>query len=230
MVAAAIIDDMLALIEERYSDRLPPRHVNWPAVPVRNGRTGKSKASQIGRLVNVRLQLVTDEEVALLDNPGLRQRQAARRTFNQRRFARWCQEAYEQGGVLTLLELSLLSGLSANRIGVILRQYEQENHVIVPIRGTVHDIGSSVTHKVEVIRRYLKGHSPANIAYELNHSQSSVDAYIKGYERIRRLAQKFPVHEIPSLAGCGNHLLHQYLELMRTYEPNLTLFQDTADS
>jgi hypothetical protein len=228
LVAAAIVDDILALIDERYSDQLPPRYVNWPAVPVKNGRSGKSKAPQIRNLVNVRLQIVTDEEVALLDNPALRQQQAARRTFNQQRFARWCQEAYDQGGVLTLLELSLLSGLSANRIGVILRQYEQENSLIVPIRGTVHDLGSSVTHKTEVIRRYLQGQSPADIAYELNHSQASVDAYIQGYDRVRKLAQKFPLEDLPVLAGYGKHLICQYLKLMDTYEPDLELFSSTS--
>ena len=230
MVAAAIIDDILALIEARYSDKMPPRYVNWPAVPVTNGRSGKTKAPQIHNLVNVRLQIVTDEEVAMLDNPALRQQQAARRTFNQQRFARWCQEAYEQGGVLTLLELSLLSGLSANRIGVIIRQYEQENHLIVPIRGTVHDLGSSVTHKVEVIRRYLQGQSPADIAHELNHSQVSVDAYIKGYERVRKLAQKFPADEVPVLAGHGQHLVDQYLKLMYTFEPHVVLFSSDTNN
>ncbi|MBK9233846.1 MAG: DUF1670 domain-containing protein [Anaerolineae bacterium] len=90
-------------------------------------------------------------------------------TFNQQRFVRWCQEAYDQGGVLTLLDLSLLSGLAESYAGQLLRQYEQEHAMTVPIRGTVHDIGPSVSHKAEVIRRYLRGQSPADIARELNH-------------------------------------------------------------
>lgn len=228
LVAEAIVDDIMTLVDEQYSTKMPPRYVNWPTVPVINGRPGKSKAPQVRNLVNVRLQIVTDDEVALLDDPGLRRQQQARRTFNQQRFARWCQEAYQQGGVLTLLELSLLSGLSANRIGVIIRDYEKEQHTIVPIRGTVHDLGSSVTHKVEVIRRFLRGQSPADIARELDHHQSSVDAYIKGYERIRKLAQRFPPDDIPSLAGCGQSLVREYTEIIRKYEPDLTLYSHTS--
>lgn len=228
IVAEAIVDDIMTLIDEQYSTKMPPRYVNWPAVPINNGRPGKSKAPQVRNLVNVRLQIVTDDEVALLDDPDLCRHQKARRTFNQQRFARWCQEAYQQGGVLTLLELSLLSGLSANRIGVIIREYEREQHTIVPIRGTVHDLGSSVTHKIEVIRRFLRGQSPADIAFELNHHQSSVDAYIKGYERIRKLAQRFPADDIPTLAGCGQSLVREYLELIRLYEPTLQLCSETV--
>ncbi|MBK9232476.1 MAG: DUF1670 domain-containing protein [Anaerolineae bacterium] len=51
--------------------------------------------------------------------------------------------------------------------GQLLRQYEQEHAMTVPIRGTVHDIGPSVSHKAEVIRRYLRGQSPADIARNL---------------------------------------------------------------
>ncbi len=100
----------------------------------------------------------------------------------------------------------------------------------MPIRGTVHDLGSSVTHKTEVIRRFLRGQSPADIAFELNHHQSSVDAYIKGYERIRKLAQKFAPDDIPALAGCGRSLVREYLALIRKYEPDLTLYSDISAS
>ena len=39
VVAEAIVTDILQLIEEVYSDRLPPCYTNWPAVPVDNGKS-----------------------------------------------------------------------------------------------------------------------------------------------------------------------------------------------
>ena len=152
IVAEAIVQDILYLLEDVYSDRLPPRYVYWPAVPLKNGHTGKSP--EIHDLVNVRLQLVTDEEVALLNDQKLCGQRIARRIFNQPRFVRWCREAFAQEGVLTLLDLSLLSGLSEAQAGVLIRQYEEEQKTTVPIRGTVHDIGRSVSHKAEVVRRF----------------------------------------------------------------------------
>lgn len=223
LVAEAIVSDILCLIDTAYSDHLPPRFTYWPAVPLHNGHTGKSP--DIHDLVNVRLQLVTDEEVALLNDQKLCGQRIARRTFNQTRFVRWCQEAYDQGGVLTLLDLSLLSGLPEGRAGHLIREFEQEQQTTVPIRGTVHDLGPSVSHKAEVIRRFLKGHSPADIAYELRHSQQAVDAYIKDYETTRKLVQKFPLQEIPALSRRALSVVKEHVKLIREYEPDLQFYE-----
>lgn len=118
-VASAIVEDILTTINQVYTDHLPPRHVIWPAVSVRNG--SYTKSPDIHELVPVRLQMVTDEEVALLDDRQLRKEHRSRRRFNQVRYARWCQEAYQQGGVLSLLDLSLLSGYSEKHISTLVR-------------------------------------------------------------------------------------------------------------
>lgn len=222
VVAAAIVDDILAQIEELYSDRLPPRHINWPTVPVHNGSKGKSP--DIHQLVNVCLQMVTDQEVAILNDQKLLGQQAAKRTFNQHRFARWCQEAYDQGAVLTLFDLSLLSGLGEGQVGYLLRQYQEEHRTTLPLRGTVHDIGPAVSHKAEVIRRFLRGQSPADIARQLNHTQQAVDTYIKDYEVTRKLAQKFPIKDIPALSRRSMSLVKEHIKLIRQYEPELVFF------
>ena len=224
IVALAIVTDILALIQERFSDKLPPRHVNWPAVPIRHDTQVKNV--DLRTQVNVRLQVVTDEEVALLNDQQLRNQRTARMAFNQHRFVRWCQEAYQQGAVLSLFELSLLSGISEGQIGRLILREEQQSGKTIPVRGTIHDLGGSVTHKAEVIRRYLRQESPADIARELSHSQQAVDIYIKDYLRIRQLAQKFPVAEIHALAKCSQRLVHEYIKLLRTYEPNVKLYSD----
>lgn len=225
VVAQAIVADILALIDQAYSDKLPPQHVHWLTVPVHNGSTGKSP--HITELVTIRLQIVTDEEVALLNDQHLLSQQAARRAFNQHRYVRWCQEAYQQGGVLTLLDLSLLSGLTEGQVGNLIRQYEAEHQTTVPLRGTVHDIGPAVSHKAEVVRRYLRGQSPADIARELNHSQKAVDIYIKDYEVTRKLVQRFPSSEIPALSGRASSVVKEHIKLIQQYEPDLVFFEDS---
>jgi predicted transcriptional regulator len=222
VVAAAIVDDLLALIDQLYTNQLPPRHLNWPAVPIHNGSNGKSP--DIQQLVTVRLQMVSDQEVALLNDQKLLGQQAAKRTFNQHRFARWCQEAYAQGGVLSLFDLSLLSGLSEAQVGYLIRQYEQDQLLTLPLRGTVHDVGPSVSHKAEVIRRFLRGQSPAEIARDLNHTQPAVDTYIKDYEVTRKLVQKFPLAEIPALSRRSASLVKEHIKLIRQYEPDLAFY------
>ena len=125
--------------------------------------------------------------------------------------------------MLTLLDLSMLSGMSEHYVGELLREYEAEHGKVVPRRGTVHDLGPSVTHKAEVVRRWLRNESPAQIARALGHSQEAVERYISSFQKVRLLAQKFPVADLPVLAGLSASVVKQYIALLRHYEPALTL-------
>jgi hypothetical protein len=219
VIARAIVDDILATIDQCYAERVPPKSVTWLAV--RLEKRGRRKGINVTDLVPVQLKMYTENEVALLTDPALRKKRQARRSFNRARFARWCFEAYEQGGVLTQLDLSLLSGLSAHYISKEVRKYEEETGEIVPTRGTVHDLGPSVTHKAEVVRRWLRHQSPVRIARETKHSQASVDRYIADYQRVRLLVQKIPVEELPALASLSESVVEEYVELIKQYEPDL---------
>lgn len=225
VIARAIVEDILVTFEQCYPERVPPKTVVWLAV--RRDSRGQRKGLTSSDLLPVQLQVITTAEVQLLTDPALgnAQRRQARPAFNQARFVRWCQEAYEQGGVLTYLDLSLLSGLSGGYIAYLLRQYEAQTGEIVPTRGTVHDIGPAVTHKAEVIRRWLRHHLPAQIARALNHSQEAVDRYIADYQKVRLLAQKFPACELPTLTGLTASVVQQYLALLDEYEPQLHLYK-----
>jgi hypothetical protein len=123
VIARAIVDDILATVEQCYPERLPPKTVVWLAV--RREWNGRRKHMKLTDLVPVYLPVVTEDEIQLLMKPELRRKLKARRAFNRARFARWCFEAYDQGGVLTLLDLSMLSGMSENYAGELLRDYEQ---------------------------------------------------------------------------------------------------------
>jgi hypothetical protein len=227
VIAQAIVEDILTTVEECYPERVPPKTVVWMAV--RRDWRGQRKGLDLSHLVPVRLQMVTEKEIELLMAPAARRDRKACRAFNRTRYTRWCFDAYEQGGVLTLLDLSLISGLSEHYVGELLREYEAETGKVVPTRGTVHDMGRSVTHKAEVVRRWLRHESPAQIARDTNHSQSAVDRYIADFRKVRLLAQKVSQVELPSLTGLSKSVVEQYIVLLREYEPQLTLYTATAD-
>ena len=125
-----------------------------------------------------------------------------------------------------MLDLSLLSGLCEGQIGNLIREYEEQQQTTIPLRGTVHDLGPAVSHKAEVVRRYLRGQSPADIARDLNHSQKAVDIYIKDYEVTRKLVSRFALHEIPSLSKRASSVVKEHVKLIRQYEPDLTFFEE----
>jgi hypothetical protein len=226
VIAQAIVEDILATIQQCYPERTPPKTVVWLAV--RREWRGQRKGLDLSHLVPIQLQLVTEREIDLLMSPRLRRESKASRTFNRERYARWCFDAYEQGGVLTLLDLSLISGLSEHYVGELLREYEAETGKLVPTRGTVHDMGRSVTHKAEAVRRWLRHESPAQIARDMNHSQSAVDRYIADFRKVRLLARKIPQAELPSLTGLSKSVVEQYLVLLQEYEPQLNLCMGTT--
>lgn len=225
VIARAIVEDILTTVEQCYPKRVRPKTVIWLAV--RRESRGRRKGLDVTDLVPVQLLMITEGEIKLLTDALLRKNRQARRAFNRARFARWCFDAYEQGGVLTQLDLSLLSGLSVNYISKVLREYEAETGQVVPTRGTVHDIGPAVTHKAEVIRRWLRNESPAQIARTLHHSQEAVDRYIADFQKVRLLALKFPPADLPALAGLSTSLVQEYIALLREYEPELTLYLKT---
>ena len=226
VIARAIVEDILATIERCWPERIPPKTIVWLAV--RREWRDRRKGLDLTDLVPVHLPMVIDEELALLTDRELRWNRRARRAFCRARFARWCFEAYEQGGVLTLLDLSLMSGLSEHFVSNVLQEYEVETGKIVPTRGTVHDIGRGVTHKAEVIRRWLRNESPEKIARELSHSQGAVDRYIAAFQRVRILATKVRISDLPTLAGLSVSVVNEYVALLREYEPGLVLFSDNG--
>jgi len=223
VIARAIVEDILATIERCYPERVSPQTAVWLAV--RLDTRGRQKGISVSDLVPVQLRMYNESEIELLTDPALRKGRRARRAFNRARFARWCFEAYEQGGVLTQLDLSLLSGLSAHYISKVLCEYETETGEIVPTRGTVHDLGPAVTHKGEVVRRWLRHQSPVQIARETKHSQASVDRYIADYQKVRLLAQKIPFVDLPALTGLSTGVVDQHMELLQDFEPDLALCQ-----
>jgi len=226
VVAQAIVKDILSTIEGCYDQRVGPRQCLWMVVRVDRG---KKRAIQATDLIPVRLTLITEEEIAILDDPVLGSHQQATGRCRQQRVARMCFETYKQGGVLTVLDLSLILGVSHWVICKDIHTHEQATGQLVPTRGTVHDIGPGVTHKAQVVRRFLRGEPPDCIARSIHHSQAAVDRYLSAYQRIRLLAQRFPKDQLPALSGVALSVVAQYLALIGEYEPQLELYATVTE-
>jgi hypothetical protein len=69
-----------------------------------------------------------------------------------------CRQAYEQGGLLTNHDLSEILNLSDLLIGRLLVNHERQTKTLIPRRGTLHDIGSGLSHKWIIChKRYVEG-------------------------------------------------------------------------
>jgi hypothetical protein len=216
ITAKAIINDILQLIDHYFlvssiDDDL--HHINygqlvWMAVPV-DEFPQRSKSIAKTRLKPVILSFINDQDFAHIahgfDSKSLR----------KNRLKRWTDQAFDQGALLTQLDLAVLLGVCDAVVSQYVQEIQAEGHLL-PTRGNIHDLSGAITHKREIITLYLQGYLTPDIALKTNHSKEAVDRYIKDYHRVEILWQhdiKDP-DRISQLARLSKRVVQQYIDLL----------------
>lgn len=134
------------MIMEVVSAHLRPhehlRHgqVLWLGVDV-NDPPSRGRRIADTHLIPVVLDLSTDEDImARIDRVPARDR-------IRMRAVRLCEQAHQQGALLSDVDLAELMCGDASRVASALTSYERKMQKIVPRRATLHDVGCGVTHK-----------------------------------------------------------------------------------
>jgi hypothetical protein len=124
--------------------------------PAADEHQQKGKTMANTRLVPVRLTVVAEEDIeAITAGSGA----LVRREVRVRRLVH---EAYAQGGVLSELDLSLVTGYTDGGVSATVMRLRKRGEIL-PIRGYVADMGSWPTHKAAIVRLYLEGpHHPGD--------------------------------------------------------------------
>ena len=132
-----------------------------------------------------------------------------------RRCSRLLKQAYDQGALLSNVDLSFMFGLTESRIATALASHERENNVVLPRRATLHDVGSGVTHKrIICIKRYVEGKTSDVIARETHHSITAVDRYLGMFDRVRMCRREgLGSLETARALNCTERLVNEYLRL-----------------
>ena len=126
--------------------------------------------------ISVRLTL---HEPADFDSAGATSISAMRR----RRLQRLCEEALDQGGLLSQEDLALLLTTSESTIKRDLRAL-RETGICVPTRGQQRDIGPGVSHKVQTVLGYLRGEDFTALSRRLCHGKDSMERYLKAFRQV----------------------------------------------
>ena len=80
---------------------------------------------------------------------------------------------------MTNAEVAILLKISSPTISKYVREWEEITNTLVPRRGTIHDMGRSLTHKVEIINKlFLEGKSVEQVSRETYHSPAAIHRYI----------------------------------------------------
>jgi hypothetical protein len=188
----------------------------WIAVAV-DDPPRRGKLIENTRLVPVVLDLVTAEDLEEAVN------KCVRINTRPKKVLRLFRQAYDQGGLLTEADVSLLLHIPPNQISRIVLKHEREAGQIIPRRGTIHDMGRSITHKrIICYKRLVEKKTTSQVAAETYHSPQEVEYYVQNLRRVQLCLQAgMSEEDIVAATGRSLSLVREYLELIRDF--NLTL-------
>jgi hypothetical protein len=164
-----------------------------------------------GKLVPVALDLSTPEDIhARLDRKRSRERLRIKAV-------RLCEQAHQQGALLSNTDLSELLSHTDSMISSVLVEHEKQTGRLVPRRATLHDVGTGLTHKRIICwKRYAEGKPADMIAKETYHSLEAVDRYLGQFDRVRHCWQEGMSPEKTAFTlNCSVALVNEYLAIDR---------------
>jgi len=160
------------------TSHLAPGQTPWTAVH-KDARGCWGKRIDQTELTPVVLDLVAaDEAQQRAQGKKLRdiKIEAAGRLFEQ---------AYAQDGVLTNAEVALLLKVCPATVTKYIHAWEDQYQRLLPRRGTIHDMGPTLTHKRIIIHKlFIEQKTVQQTARETNHSLEAIQRYIGDFRRV----------------------------------------------
>lgn len=226
-VLQMLADDIVELHKEFYpeSEQRGMGWIVWSTTSADCKKPSYGKKAEDYKIKTVVLPLITQEDVearmvgesAKKDGKFIKQQERDLEVM-----VRLIKSAYEQGGILSGAELSVLLNRSLTTIGRYLKEYHQTHQDMLPTKGNLLDQGSSPSHKGVVIDLYEQGYPEIDIARLTTHDIESVGRYIKTYKNIRLMLDKgLSLMEMVRVTGKGRSTIIKYRELVYLYHPEL---------
>lgn len=215
-IRRVLVESLVEMVEQFYprTDRLREGQVLWITVH-RDVVPSYGRRITDCRLTSVMLDLVRPQDVADLANGK------ALREIKKEAVARLFQQAYDQGGCMTLAEVAVLLKMDVKTVSDYACAWEAEHGKVLPRQGTTHDMGPTLTHKREIIRKlFLEGKSVEVVCQETSHSPEAVHRYIRAFKQVLLLRRKglsdseiaFGIRMSPRLLAEYQNLINQMSE------------------
>ena len=229
VTATAIVDDILKTVEDYFvitlpleklatADQLPQERLLhygqlvWMAVPI-DEYPERGKA-----IINTRMKPIILTYVATEDVESFRHGFTSRQ-LRINRLVRWCHQAYDQGALLTQLDLAVLLNVCDAVVSDYVNEWQRASGEILPTRGNIHDLSGAITHKKEIITLYLQGYLTPTIAAKTKHSKEAVDRYIRDYESVKVVrAATTDIDNISQITRLSRRVISQYLDLIPQHQ------------
>jgi len=212
-VIELIVKDLLRIVDDYQNplDKVKKGQIVWQAV-AKDETTSYGKSMNETRTVPVILTLVSEDDIKMRINV------IPIKEIRKIVIERILKEADKQGGTLSQPDVALLLDLARNVVGRYIHEIEEEKGIILPYRGTIHDLGPTVTPKREIVRLKLQKMSTPEISRRTHHSERAADRYINDFERVTRIADKFEPEDVAFITNLSLSLVNEYLELNKEFQ------------
>lgn len=165
------------------------------------------------RMVPVIVTLLAQDEAA--------QRRDGKRLRDIKRdaVARACLEIDQQGGCVTASELALMFKTTPTTVGKYIAHWEAAHGTLLPRRGTIHDMGPTLTHKKEICRLlFIEGKTVSQVIHLTKHSARAIERYITNFRQVFTCKTKgLTVHETAHATKLSQRLVEEYHRLFDEY-------------
>lgn len=210
----AIVQGIVEMVHRFFPEtaHLRPGQTTWTTV-------AKAISSSYGKtigetpLVPVVLNILADNEVTQ------RKEGVRLRDLKIEAVGRLCQQADEQGGCLTNTELAVLLKTTPATISTYIREHENRHGGLLPRRGTIHDLGPTLTHKKEICRLlFLEQRSVSETCRRTRHSPQAVNRYINNFKQVFTCKSKgLTTQETAIATKLSKPLIEEYHRLFDEY-------------
>ncbi|OGV10227.1 MAG: hypothetical protein A2330_09305 [Ignavibacteria bacterium RIFOXYB2_FULL_36_7] len=218
LVLDMIAKELCSIVEQYYPPlyHLKMGQMLWFAVSEDESPRRQNSMSTT-KVVPVVLSVVHPDDITQLKN-GVK-----RHIISQSSLARIYSEAKEQGAVLTEADISLIKNLSLRTVSKQTLAYESSHATVLPRRGTIHDLGPSVSHKKIICKKYFINQKDiSSIAQETQHSPNSISRYLNDFSRVLFCFRKgFSADDISFASSISKKVVNQYVEIFNEYPDEL---------
>jgi hypothetical protein len=207
-----VVEELMGIIESLHvsTEQLTPGQCLWLALDVKTRGDHPNR-----RLRPVVLTMFSPSDAEQLAS-GVRMREVASDAV-----ARIMREAYQQGALLSMRDIELLTWRHSGSLTATRTAYERANDCVLPHTGTLQDMGSCITHKREIVLKTVKeGMAPTEVARQTNHTLRAVERYVNDYQRVVECCRLSPSMDyIARVTRISPHVVAQYLKIDREIHP-----------
>ena len=205
--AKAVLDTVHKVYSDFFetSESLAPGKAKFIVI---SAEDSPAKSLKAAKKVSVVLTINDDSE-----DLGIKQGKGCA-GLRQYRLQRICNEAFMQGGLLTVEDI-------ANRIfccgerAVVRDLHElKKQGVFVPLRSTIKDMGRTLSHRSLIVGKWVQGYEYSEISRETNHSISAVSNYVQKFKQaVALMKDGYDVHTIAFLVKISKRLTEEYIDI-----------------